>query len=245
MNGEQLSLIPKSPPLKIDKPVRLIELFAGIGSQAKALKNLGVPFETYKVVEFDKYALASYNAIHHTQFTTQDITQVHASDLQIVDTDAYCYLMTYSFPCQDLSNAGHQKGMTKGSGTRSGLLWEVERILDECDELPQILLMENVPAVVGEKNARDFGMWCDFLESKGYTNEWQILNAADYGVPQHRERCFMVSFLGDYSYEFPEGGELKYFLKDYLEDKVDEKYYLSDEAVKGLIRATDRPTNPL
>ena len=77
--NEQLSLIPKSPPLKIDKPVRLIELFAGIGSQAKALKNLGVPFETYKVVEFDKYALASYNAIHHTQFTTMDITQVHES----------------------------------------------------------------------------------------------------------------------------------------------------------------------
>ena len=84
---EQLTFAPQHPPLKIDKPVRLIELFAGIGSQAKALKNLGVPFETYKVVEIDKYALASYNAIHHTQFTTMDITQVHASDLQIIDTD--------------------------------------------------------------------------------------------------------------------------------------------------------------
>ena len=147
--------------------------------------------------------------------------------------------------CQDLSNAGHQKGMTKGSGTRSGLLCEVERILDECDELPQILLMENVPAVIGEKNRADFNMWLTFLESKGYTNEYAIINAADYGIPQHRERCFMVSFLGDYSFKFPEGAEIKYFLKDYLEDEVDEKYYLSDEAVKGLVKANDRPMNPL
>ena len=242
---EQLSFLAESPPLKITKPVRLIELFAGIGSQAKALENLGVPFETYRVVEFDRYALLSYNAVHHTQFTTMDITQVHASDLCITDTDTYEYIMTYSFPCQDLSLAGKQAGMTKGTQTRSGLLWEVERILDECDELPQILLMENVPQVIGEKNKADFDLWIKFLESKGYTNEYTIINAADYGIPQHRERCFMVSFLGDYSFKFPEGAEIKYFLKDYLEDEVDEKYYLSDEAVRGLVRANDRPINPL
>ena len=88
-------------------------------------------------------------------------------------------------------------------------------------------------------------MWCDYLASKGYTNKWEKLNAADYGVPQHRERVFMVSWLGDYSYEFPKPKEIKYYLKDYLEDEVDEKYYLSEEAVKGLVRANDRPTDPL
>ena len=127
---------------KIVQPIRLIELFAGIGSQAKALKNIGADFEHYKVVEFDKYAIASYNAIHGTNFITQDITKIKGSDLEIVDTNKYCYIMTYSFPCQDLSLAGKQAGMTKGSSTRSGLLWEVERLLNETKELPQILLME-------------------------------------------------------------------------------------------------------
>lgn len=127
----QMSLFDGSQPFKIDKPIRLIELFAGIGSQAKALKNLGADFEHYRICEFDKYAVQSYNAVHGTDFKTSDITKITADDLGIVDTDKYCYVMTYSFPCQDLSNAGLGKGMAKGSGTRSGLLWEVERLLDE------------------------------------------------------------------------------------------------------------------
>lgn len=76
-------------PLKIDKPLRLIELFAGIGAQAKALENLGVPFEHYRICEFDKYAVKSYNAVHGTNWETSDITQIHAADLGVVDTDKY------------------------------------------------------------------------------------------------------------------------------------------------------------
>ena len=102
---------------KITNPIRLIELFAGIGSQAKALKRIGVDFEHYKVVEFDKYAIKSYNAIHGTSFETSDITKIHAEDLEIKDTNKFTYLLTYSFPCQDLSLAGKGKGMQKGSGT--------------------------------------------------------------------------------------------------------------------------------
>ena len=147
------------PTFKIDKPIRLIELFAGVGSQAMSLRDLGANFEHYRVVEFDKYAIASYNAIHGTDFHTMDITQIKGADLGIVDTDKYCYIMTYSFPCQDLSVAGKQKGMTKGSGTRSGLLWEVERLLNEVYNLPQVLLMENVPQVHGKKNMDDFQIW--------------------------------------------------------------------------------------
>lgn len=100
-------------PISIAKPIRLIELFAGYGSQAMALKRIGAKFEHYRVVEFDKYAIASYNAVHGTEFSTMDITKVHADDLNIVDTDKYCYMMTYSFPCTDLSVAGKQMGMSK------------------------------------------------------------------------------------------------------------------------------------
>ena len=242
-------------PYKITKPVRLIELFAGVGSQAMALKRLGADFEHYKVVEFDKYAIKSYNAIHGTDFEPMDITKIIGSDLGISDTDKYCYIMTYSFPCQDLSVAGKQKGMTKGSGTRSGLLWEVERLLNEVENLPQVLLMENVPQVHGKKNMEDFQRWIDFLESKGYSNYWQDLNAKNYGVAQNRNRCFMVSILGDYSFKCPEPIELKKVMKDYLEDEVDEKYYINNEKAQKLIQklidngtlantiATDRQTD--
>ena len=238
----QISMFDGGNQLKISKPIRLIELFAGIGSQSKALNNLGVDFEHYRICEFDKYAVQSYNAIHGTDFTTSDITKISANDLGVVDTDKYCYIMTYSFPCQDLSNAGLGKGMAKGSGTRSGLLWEVERLLDECDELPQILVMENVPAVISEKNVKHFAKWVEKLESLGYKNKWEILNAKDFGIPQNRERCFMVSFLGDYYYDFPKTIPLKLRLKDMLEKEVDEKYYLSDKMIRYIMANNEKWT---
>ena len=227
-------------PISITKPIRLIELFAGYGSQAMALKRIGAKFEHYRVVEFDKYAIASYNAVHGTDFPTMDITKVHAEDLNICGTETFTYLLTYSFPCTDLSVAGKQAGMSKGSGTRSGLLWEVERILTEIrdsnGELPQILFMENVSQVHGKKNINDFEKWLGFLESLGYTNYWQDLNAKNYGVAQNRNRCFMFSFLGNYSYDFPQPIPLKKKLKDYLEDNVDEKYYINNEKADKLIK---------
>jgi DNA (cytosine-5)-methyltransferase 1 len=151
-------------PFKIDKPVKLIELFGGIGSQAMSLRDLGIPFES-NLVEIDSYAVKSYNAIHGTDFETKDIRNVKGADLEIKDTNDYCYVLCYSFPCQDLSVAGKQLGMKKDSGTRSSLLWEVTRILDECEQLsysqedygmPQVLLMENVPQVHSKKNMPDF-----------------------------------------------------------------------------------------
>lgn len=236
MNIDQANIFEYTlPTYKINKPVRLIELFAGIGSQAKALERLGIDFETYKVFEIDKYAIASYNAIHNSNFETQDITKIHANDLEIVNTKDYIYVMTYSFPCQDLSLAGKRKGMNKGENTRSGLLWEVERILDECVELPQVLLMENVPQVIGKKNIDNFNLWRKKLESLGYSNYVELLNAKNYGIPQNRERCFMVSILGNYYYQFPLKQELKLKLKDLLEDEVDEKYYISPRQMEGML----------
>ena len=223
-------------PFKIDKPIRLIELFAGIGAQAKALENLGVEFEHYKICEFDPYAVKSYNAVHKTNFEPSDITKITADDLNIVDTDKYEYIMTYSFPCQDLSLAGKQKGMKKGEGTRSGLLWEVERLLRELNQkgknhLPTVLLLENVAQLLSYKNRLDFDDWCHFLSSLGYENYYKILNAKDFGIPQNRERCFMVSILGDGYYTFPKPKKLTICLKNMLEQEVDEKYFLSDKLI--------------
>jgi len=231
-----------SEPLKITQSIRLIEVFAGIGAQAKALKNLGVPFEHYGMIEIDKYAAASYNAIHGTSFETSDITEISGEDLKITDTDNYCYIMTYSFPCCDLSLVGSRQGMSKGSGTKSSLLWEVERLLNEIRELPQILIMENVPQVINKKNIPNFEEWVGFLDGLGYHSEWSILNAKDYGIPQNRARCFMISVLGDYSYKFPATRPLTVGLKDILEKHVDKKYYLSQRGVTYVLKKLGKYT---
>lgn len=236
----QLSLFGGTTSFKIDKPIRLIELFGGISCQAQALLNLGVDFENYRYCDFDKYACQSHNEIMGTKDKPSDITKWKGEDLGVCDTDKYCYIMTYSFPCTDLSTAGKMAGMERGSGTRSGLLWEVERLLKECNELPQVLLMENVPQVHGKKNKASFDEWCQFLENLGYKNYWKDLNAKDYGVPQSRNRCFMVSLRGDYSYEFPEPIELKLKLQDLLEDEVDERYYISDKMVNYISAKNDK-----
>lgn len=211
------------------KPIRLIELFAGYGSQALALKYLNIPFEHHLVCELDKYAMQSYNDIHNTNFEPSDITKLES--LNIVDTDKYNYILTYSFCCQDLSSLGHRKGMVEGSGTRSSLLWEVKRLLNECKELPQVLLMENVPQVL---KAEGWLEWYSYLESKGYKNYCNILSSKDYGIPQNRKRCFMVSILGNYKYNFPTPKPLDLKLKDFLEDNVDESFYLSDKTIQRI-----------
>lgn len=168
------------------------------------------------------------------------IVNAKGKDLGVVDTDKYCYIMTYSFPCQDLSNAGLQKGMDRGSGTRSGLLWEVERLLKETNELPQVLLMENVPQVIGKKNIGAFAEWIAFLDSLGYHSKWEVINATDYAVPQNRQRCFMVSVLGDHFYNFPKkiGNTRK--LRDLLEDNVSENYYLSEKMKIYIVSANSK-----
>ena len=128
--------------------------------------------------------------------------------------------------------------MAKGSGTRSGLLWEVERLLKECNDLgnlPDVLVMENVSEVRGYKNKAHFDDWVSFLDSLGYTSYADDLNAADYGVAQHRVRCFMVSILGDYNYRFPTQIPLNTVMADYLEDEVDEKFYIKSQKAYDLI----------
>lgn len=231
---EQISLFELTmPTVKIDKPIRLITLFSGIDSQAMALRNLGANFEHYRAVEFDKYAIASLNEIHKTNFPVLDIKNVKGSDLGIVDTDRYTYLLTYSFPCNDISISGQRAGM--GEGTRSGLLWEVERLLNETENLPQILLMENVTMVHADENREYFEQWIEFLHRKGYSNYCQDLKASEYGVAQSRDRTFMVSILGEYYYKFPKTIKLRYCMNDYLEENVDENYYMTSEKALNFI----------
>ena len=235
---EQLGLFEEEfPKYQINKPIRLIELFAGVGSQSMALKRMGVEFESYRAVEFDEFAINSYNSIHETKFPTMDVTKIHAADLGITEKDKYEYILFYSFPCTDLSLAGKQAGMSKDSGTRSGLLWEVERLLKELpvEQLPDVLIMENVPQVHSEKNLPDFEDWIDFLRKLGYSNFWQDLNAKDFGVPQNRDRCFMISMLGDYEYQFPRPIPLEKVIVDVLEDEVPENFFIRNEKAQMLI----------
>ena len=132
--------------------------------------------------------------------------------------------------------AGRQQGMVEGSGTTSSLLWEVRRLLEECGEnLPQVLVMENVNQVHAEKNLPEFNKWIDFLMKLGYSNLYEDLNAKDFGVPQNRDRCFMVSLLGKYDFVFPKGIPLEKVIVDVLEDEVEEKFFIRSEKAKLLI----------
>lgn len=293
MEAYQISLFDGSTQLKVEKPIRLIELFGGYGSQSLALKYIGVPFQHWKLCEWATKSIQAYKDLHfknddcdyssaysvdelikillkkgismdyNTPMTEKQISRMgekrirttynniiatnnlvnicnaHAQDFEIEDTDRFTYIMTYSFPCQDLSKAGNGAGMAKGSGTRSGMLWEVERILGELtagggqQKLPQILLMENVPDVIGSNNIKHFAQWVKKLDELGYTSKWQCLNAKDYGVPQNRERCYMVSWLGDHYYDFPSAVKLEKRLIDVLETNVEEKYYLSGKILES------------
>lgn len=289
-NFEQINLFEGiTPYYKVTKPIRLIEFFAGIGSQHQALKNLGVTIDRSTIVEWQVNSIQAYNDIHIRKYddwtsgmTKEDlanklfafgvsinyeepaslatllrkgedwlrnvynniintnnkvnISNVKAQDLDIVDTDKFDYILTYSYPCQDLSIAGLKKGM-RDTSTRSGLLWEVERILQEAKKLgnlPQVLLMENVPDVINYKHLGDFQRWIARLEELGYSNHFKIINAKEFGIPQNRDRAFMVSILGDYLYNFPKPIGLTLRLKDMLEDEVDEKYYLTQDKIDAI-----------
>ena len=212
-----------------ENPLRLIELFAGIGSQTQALKNVGVPHTVVSISEIDKNAIKSYTALHGETVNLGDIREIR----ELPEADFW----TYSFPCQDISVAGHGAGIKEG--TRSGLLLEVERLLKVAAEkgtLPKYLLLENVKNLVGKKFKADFDSWLSFLSSLGYTNYWQVLNAKDYGIPQHRERVFCVSIRGEHTaFVFPEKRELTLRLKDMIDEHVDERYYLKESTIRSIV----------
>ena len=206
----------------------MIELFAGIGSQTQALKNAGIEHESVAISEIDKYALQSYELLHGKTLNLGDISTIDPNSAPD------CDLITYSFPCQDLSVAGAQLGAEEGSGTRSSLLWECKKLIEA--KRPRFLLMENVKNLVGSTHKPNFEKWLKYLESLGYSNYWKVLNAVDFGVPQSRERVFCISILNPKKdFIFPTGNGRTIKLKDILDPK---------EIVPANMYMNDRPYEP-
>ena len=208
--------------------LKVIELFAGVGAQAEALKRANIKHEVIAISEIDKYAIQTYRKLHGWVTNLGDIKKIE----ELPQAD----LWTYSFPCTDISISGQMKGFDKDSNTGSSLLWEVQRLLEKGKDngtLPRFLLMENVKNIVSKRFLPLFQTWVDYLSSLGYKSFYKVLNARDYNVPQNRERCFMISILNfDGEFNFPETTELKVTLQDLLEKEVEERYFLSDRFIK-------------
>ena len=220
--------------------LKVLSLFSGIGAFEKALTNLDVDFDLVGYCEIDKYASKSYAAVHGVseEMNLWDVTKINTSKLP-KDID----LVTYGFPCQDISVAGKQKGFLHedGSLTRSGLFFEASRIIE--DTKPKIAIAENVKNLTGKKFKVQFEIVLSSLEQAGYNNYWKVLNAKDYGVPQNRKRVFIVSIRKDIDtglFEFPKTFPLKKRLRDMLKDKVNEKFYLSDKMINYLFTITEK-----
>lgn len=213
--------------------LKVLSLFSGIGAFEKALENLNIPHEVVAYCEIDKYASKSYSIIHDIpeDKNLHDVTKVDF--LSVEDTPD---LITYGFPCQDISCSGKQKGFVdeNGNRTRSGLFFEALRIIE--DYQPKFAIAENVKALVTDKFAEEFRIVLESLEEAGYNNYWSVLNLKDYGLPQVRERVIIVSIRKDIDkgFSFPDPIPLTLRLKDTLDEDVDEKYYLSDEIAAGL-----------
>lgn len=205
--------------------LRVFTSFSGYDSQLMALRDIGANYECVGWSEIDRWAIKAHNAVF------PELADRNYGDITKIDWNAVpdFDLFTYSFPCTDISSAGEQKGFEEDSGTRSSLLWECRRPI--AAKRPKFLLMENVKALVSEKYRPLFLKWESWLRSLGYVNYTEILNAKDYGVPQNRERVFMLSILNGCWYEFPHPVRLEKRMKDVLELEVDEKYFLNDRGI--------------
>lgn len=219
--------------------IRVLSLFSGIGAFEKALDRLGVEYDLVNYCEIDRYASKAYSLIHGVpeNLNLGDITKVDADSLP-KDID----LITYGFPCQDISSAGLKRGFEyEGETTRSGLFFDALRIIEAVK--PRYAIAENVKNLTSKKFKTQFQTVLSSLENVGYNNYWKVLNAKDYGIPQNRERVFVVSIRKDIDKEgfaFPQSVPLRLKLKNMLEEKVDEKYYLTDIQIKRIhIRDTD------
>ena len=224
-------------------PLRCFYAFAGYNSQKMALQRLADVYPDFHHVcigwsEIDANAIKANNAVFSEDADKNfgDITKIDWS--KVPDFD----LFTYSFPCQDISASGNQRGFEEGSGTRSSLLWECKKAIEI--KKPRFLMMENVKALTQKKFQPYLKKWQTWLYQQGYENFTQILNASDYGVPQNRERVFMISILRtdsepNPSFYFPKKMKLERRIKDILEPTVDESFYLSDKALEYFCRVNN------
>ena len=218
-----------------EDPLRVFTAFSGYDSQCLALNRLGIDYDLVGWSEIDPAAIKAHDALF-PQYADRNYGDISKIDWSVVpDFD----LFTYSFPCTDLSNAGRQAGFDEGSGTRSSLLWECRKAISV--KRPKYMMLENVKALLSDKFVDLFKKWCEELESYGYVNYYDILNSKDFGVPQSRERVFVISILKtedepDPYYEFPRPIPLKKTVEDVLEDDVPEKYYMKQEVTDKYIQ---------
>ena len=210
--------------------LKVFTAFSGYDSQCLALARLGIPYDLVGWSEIDPFAIRAHNALF-PQWEGRNYGDIAKIDwTEVPDFD----LFTYSFPCTDISVAGKRRGLTEGSGTASSLLWECRRAIEV--KRPRYLLMENVKALLSRKFRPLFGEWERTVARMGYTNFVKVLNARDYGVPQNRERVFMVSILGEASYFFPAPLPLTRRLADVMEADVPQKYFLSERMISCFVR---------
>lgn len=227
----------------------ILTTFSGYDSQLMAADVLAQQHPDFRWTcvgwsDIDKYACQMHDLIF-PQFADKALGDITKIDWQQVKNNVggqEIDLFTYSSPCQDISQAGKQMGLKEGSDTRSALLW---RVADAVEVLrPKYLLQENVAALVSEKFMPDFQKWLDKLSSLGYVSRWARLNAKDYGVPQNRDRVFCLSMRKDvaFDYQFPDPIPLKRKLEDVLQEEVDTRFFLKDEAVSKFLQANDKDT---
>ncbi|NFO86098.1 DNA cytosine methyltransferase [Clostridium botulinum] len=218
--------------------MKILSLFSGIGSFEKALENLDINYELVNYCEIDKFASYAYSLLHDVkeEINLGDITKVNSSELKDFD------LLTYGFPCQDISLAGKKRGIIEGK-TRSGLLFEALKIIKE--KKPKYAVAENVKNLVSKMFIDDFNNMLKELDELGYNSYWKVLNSKDYGSPQSRERVFIVSIRKDIdnkAFKFPEPLNEVKTLNDVTEkSNIDEKYYCKDNSyIKKFISNINR-----
>ena len=217
--------------LPIVKSIKLGTFFSGIGAPEKALGNIGIDYDLQFFSEIDKYAIKAYCAIHDE---SEEKCVGSISDLKGVNLP-YCDMWFGGFPCQDISLAGNGKGFALETESRSSLGWEMIRLLREVKTKPKYIVFENVAAIFNETHRPVLNLFKQDLEELGYTLFNKLLNSKDYGVPQNRNRYFLVAILGEYNYKFPTAIPLNLKLKDTLEDEVNNKYYLTDNQMERMI----------
>ena len=216
--------------------IKLLSLFTGIGAFEKALERLNIKYDLVGFSEIDKHAIKSYCAIHNVTEDKNygDISKINENELPDFD------IMTWGFPCQDISIAGKLKGIKEGE-TRSGLYYEGYRILKA--KKPKVSIIGNVKNLTSKRFKNEFDSILKELSDLGYNNYWQVLNAKDYGIPQNRERVFIISIRKDIDngkFIFPEKIQLQLKLKDLLEEVVDNKYYLTEKGIGRLIKRNNK-----
>lgn len=217
--------------------INLISLFSGIGAPEAALKRIGIKLRLIGFSEVDKYAIKSYCKIHQIDPSLNygDITKIDLKKLPTEGID----LITHGSPCTDFSLAGKNAGGDKGSNTRSSLMWYAVEVIRTVR--PRYILWENVKNVLSKKHKHNFDKYLSSLEEIGYKSYYKVLNAKDYGIPQNRERIFVISIRNDIKQEFkfPEPFDNGLRLIDFLDENVEEKYYINQDKVKQLITNID------